>query len=261
MELPPTPTETPLPPSPPGEPPAPSPYDRPPIADAPLSVLLLADDATIPAAETVAAWVAHLDGLAREYEILLVTAKDAGDLTGGSPRVQTLQASSGGFGACLRRGLEAARHPLLLYTRCDGRARPADLGKLLEWIDRADLVCGYRADAARGLKEHLFRGLVRAVFGVRLHDLAAPYLLARRSLFARIPVQSDGDFAHAEVLAKANFLGALMTEAAVTDCKPGSPALPGAPGPVFREASRVFSDPDFGPAVVPAAGEGASAGR
>ena len=47
------------------------------------------------------------------------------------------------------------------------------------------------------------RGLVlRWGFGLRLYDADCALKLFRRSVFERIPVQSDGAFAHTEVLAK-----------------------------------------------------------
>ena len=62
----------------------------------------------------------------------------------------------------------------------------------------------------------------------------------------RIPIQSSGVFAHAEVLAKANFLGCLMLDAEVA----GQPEA--VAGPRLRDVSadvrRVFFNPDFGPA-------------
>src|SRR5262249_46653834 len=142
-----------------------------------------------------------------------------------------------GDGAALRTALGTARYPLLFYTACDPRYRPADLRRLLKEIDRVHLVSGYRAGrpvprfwrwvgAVRrgrgrvvlahaapplpgwlGWKRHFGRLLVRMFFGVRNQDVTCPFRLVRRSIFGRIPLQSDGGFVHVEILAKANFLG------------------------------------------------------
>ena len=81
-------------------------------------------------------------------------------------------------------------------------------------------------------------------------DIGSEFKIFRRSIFARIPIQSDGPFIHAEILAKANFLGCLMTEAAANYTPPAA----GEPAVSFRaqwgEACCVFSHPDFGPAEV-----------
>src|SRR5206468_4190244 len=92
------------------------------------------------------------------------------------------------------------------------------------------------------------------LFAVRLRDVDCWFLLARKSIFRRIPIQSNGRFAHAEILAKANFLGHLMTEAPVT-YHPSNQDPAKATEPSnrlsFAELYRVLSHPDFGPAVVP----------
>src|SRR5581483_7229443 len=90
----------------------------------------------------------------------------------------------------------------------------------------------------------------------RLRDVGSPFRLFRRALFARMPIQSHGAFALDEVLAKANFLGAVMTEVPVPHR-----AQPAAPRESFRhrldEGVRIFSHPTFGPATLPpGTGEG-----
>ena len=189
-----------------------------------------------------------------------------------------------GVGASLRTALTTARHPLLFYTLCDPRYRPVDLNRLLKEIDRVHLVTGYRAGEPvprfwrwigamrRGLgrlvlghsdpplpgwlgwKHHLGGLVVRLLFGVRNQDVTCPFRLARRSIFARIPLQSDGGFVHVEILAKATFLGLLLGEevplgdrnhpVTAADTKCDSVGRP------LADAARVFRHPDFGPAKV-----------
>jgi glycosyltransferase involved in cell wall biosynthesis len=106
-----------------------------------------------------------------------------------------------------------------------------------------------------GLRRHLGRLLGRIFFGLHYQDILCPFRLLRRDILARIPIQSDGPFAHAELLAKANFLGFVMGE---------EQPIPVVPGPyqgdfkqIWREARRVYNHPDFGPAVLPkVSGEG-----
>src|SRR5271165_5372196 len=131
----------------------PDPLERSPIAAAPLSVLLPAHNAQAHLGELLQSWIAYLDTLQREYEILLIddgstddTRKIAEDLAGKQPRLQVLRHETHrGFGASLRTGLGAARHPLFFYSTCDRLYQPAELKKLLDRIDQADLVSGYRA--------------------------------------------------------------------------------------------------------------------
>jgi glycosyltransferase involved in cell wall biosynthesis len=194
-----------------------------------------------------------------------------------------------GEGAALRTALAEARHPLLFYTLCEPEYRPADLGRLLEKrlgpaapereIDHVHLISGYRAAQpvpagwrAAGLLWRLFcrvvfsypgaplpgwlgwrghagRLLVRALFAVRYRDVACPFRLVRREIFARIPIQSDGPFAHVEVLAKANFLGHVLGEELTLEVRPRP--YRGDWRAIWGEGKRVFVRPDFGPAVLP----------
>ena len=218
--------------------------ELPPIAHEALSVVLLAADDAAHLEKMVAEWVTHLNGLNRDYEVLLVddgsadgTAKLTAALTDRFRRVKVLRHTSRqGEGAALRTGLAAARYPLVFYTLCDPRYQPADLRKLLAEIDKVHVVGGYRAGrpvpafwrvcgAVRrvlgrvvlshaptplpgwlGWKRHAGGLLARLVFGVQNGDPTCPYRLLRREILARMPLQSAGPFAHVELLAKATFL-------------------------------------------------------
>jgi glycosyltransferase involved in cell wall biosynthesis len=192
-----------------------------------------------------------------------------------------------GCGAALRAGLELAQHPLIFYTGCEYAYNPAGLKKLLARIEegdpetgkKIDLVNGYRADTPvtgfqkvlgdcwrilvrivlglslppkmgdLGGKAHRFSFLLRALFALRMGDVDSRFKLFRKKIFDRIPIQSDGDFVHAEILCKANFLGCLMDELPVCE-KPGPfPAHPEPPSPTSlgKEFRRIFFHPDFGP--------------
>jgi glycosyltransferase involved in cell wall biosynthesis len=158
-----------------------------------------------------------------------------------------------GFGAALRTGLAAARHPLFFYSTCDNQYEPADLKQLLDVIDQVHVVSGYRVQEGASGKPYRagrgYRWLVRLLFGVRLRDIDCAFKLFRREIFARIPIQSNGRFVHAEILAKANFLGCLMGEAPVRYRPgPGGATAEASLRQTLAEAHRVFHHPDFGPA-------------
>jgi glycosyltransferase involved in cell wall biosynthesis len=240
----------------------PDPFERPPIANERLSIVLLARNVEVDVEDVVRAWMAHLEGLGREYEIILVddgsddrTGDIAEGLAAHHSRVSVFRhPTAKGTGAALRTGLGAARLPLLFYADASSSYQPADLGLLLEAIDKVDLVSGYRVWQTPRRQSRLsglaVRWLARLLFGVRLRDPECSFKLIRRSAFARIPLQSDGAFAHTEILAKANFLGCLMAEVPISyreHSKKVCPALPRRHGEVWR----VFSRPDFGPPILP----------
>jgi glycosyltransferase involved in cell wall biosynthesis len=239
------------------------PGERPPIATSPISLVVPVHNAAGYLESTVDGWAAFLGGLDREWDILIV---DDGSADGTGPAAEALarrhsqirflrHETCRGLGAALRTGIEAARLPLLAYVHGVQQYQPADLGRLLKDIDRVDLMAGYRifqaGEAPRWWPEHAYRWLLRLLFGLRMRDPGCWFLLARRAIFGRIPIQSDGFFAHAEILAKANFLGCWMNEAPVA-------WTAGAPDPTagyqlgratWAELRHVFSRPNFGPAV------------
>jgi glycosyltransferase involved in cell wall biosynthesis len=262
-------------------------HDRPKISGEPISVLLPAYNQAAGLAAIANRWVAELDRLDRPYELILIddastdgTGAIVDEFAAGKPAVRVLRHERRfGFGACLRTGVAAARHPLVFYTACDYPYVPADLRKLLGVIDAADVANGARTDpmparmrrvgAAYRLIVRVVLGIhlepkpgwygwpawrravaLRCFFGLRTHDAESAYKLFRRSVFDRLPIQSDGPFAHAEILAKANFMGCLIAEEPVGRLagafRGAAEASP--PGVSFAaEARRVFRDPAFAP--------------
>jgi glycosyltransferase involved in cell wall biosynthesis len=232
--------------------------ELPPIAGEPISVVLVAVNEEAHLEQVVASWIKFLDGLEREYSLLLVddgstdrTAELAESLAKQHPRLQVLRHESRrGFGAALRAALAAAKHPLFFYTACHPRYQTEDLKCLLDAIDPVDLVSGCRQGSVApgwlrllgvlyrwliwllfgvyeeplttwpGWRGYWIYRLVRLLFGVRIVDASSEFKLFRRAMFARIPLQSDGPFVHVEILAKANFLGKLMAEEPISN-QPG----------------------------------------
>jgi len=231
-----------------------------PIAAQPLSVVLLARNQAAYLETMLAAWVTFLNGLDREYELIVV---DDGSTDGSGELAEKLAAGyrrvivrrherAQGEGVALRTALAAAQYPLLFYTLGDPRYQPADLGKLLRKrpdprkpdleIDHVHILPALRGGRRMpwpwrilgqfwrlflrvmfaqaplrspgwlGWKRHAAALLARILFGVRHRDVACPFRLLRRDIFARIPLQSDGSLVHVEILAKANYLGLMMGE-------------------------------------------------
>jgi hypothetical protein len=247
---------------------------RPAIATAPISVVLALQSRTDALQDIVGEWVGYLQGLEREYEVLVVDdsgAVEAPPLPSGVPAVRMVRhPQRQGLGGILRTGLQATRFPLFFYTLANGRYVAADLDRLLKTrvkgispaIDRADLAVGHRRIPFRQRQHRLaraaYRMLLRLLFGLRVRDPGCHYLLARRTMFRRIPIQSEGEFAHVEILAKANFLGFMMIDD-VVQYRADSDV---SPSPwrrdLLAELRQVFSRPDFGPAVLPPADEAGS---
>lgn len=111
----------------------------PPIASQPLSVVLLARDPANYLQAVLSSWVTFLNGLDREYELIVVddgstddSAALADKLALGYQHVRVIRhAKALGEGAALRSALAVVSHPLLFYTLCDPHYQPTDLGRLL----------------------------------------------------------------------------------------------------------------------------------
>jgi glycosyltransferase involved in cell wall biosynthesis len=263
----------------------PAPTDRPRVSKEPISALLPAFNQAASLEPIAEGWLRALGRLGRPFELIVIddgsadgTAAAADGLAARQPAVRVLRHEKRrGFGACLRTGLAVAQYPLVFYTACDYPYPPADLTKLLAVIDSSDLVSGARTDPMPvGLRRlgQVYRLLIRVlfgitleprpgwhgwrawwrgvrlrlVFGLRLHDVPSAYKLFRRPVLDRIPIQSDGEFIHAEVLAKANFLGCLIHEEPIGRLAGNFRGVPepAAPGAEFAtEARRVFRRPEF----------------
>jgi glycosyltransferase involved in cell wall biosynthesis len=238
----------------------PEPPELPPIAQAPISAVLVLGSSHAGVKTIVDSWVAALVSLDRDFELIVIESEHwTRALTGveADARVRLLPSSERpGIGSALRSGIEAARFPLLLYAEVNPSYTSVELKPFLEVIDRVHLVSGVRTTSGRrtrrSWRERLYRLGLRLFFGIRLHDVDCFFKLFRREVFARIPIQSAGPFAHAEILAKANFLGFMMSEVPV----PFTPDPGSAPALMsfrerYKDARRVFHHPDFGPAVLP----------
>jgi glycosyltransferase involved in cell wall biosynthesis len=210
-----------------------------------------------------------LDGTKAQAEVLVTR----------NGRIRVLShAERKGYGACVRTALEVATQPLFFYTSADHGWNPADLGRMLKSLEFRDEYTGKRVEVVNGHRRgtrlpsrqkwlnRLYRGFVRVVFGylpeppkgwlgaaenrywwkcrllfgIRVGDINSKFKLFRRSVFDRIVIQSDGEFIHAELLAKANFLGCMMDEIVLAD-RQVPPPLPD----VKKELRRVFRNPKF----------------
>jgi hypothetical protein len=215
--------------------------------ETPLSVVLVARPDDVEPLAVARDWLTWLDSTAGNGEVLLVFAADAGPLErGNDPRLRIVhQVGPRGLGPSLQTAVWLARHPLLLTAPADRQVLIADAKLLFDHIDQVDLVAGWRVDRpppwwlrvlgfvhrvltriVLGYAEeprvawHGGRGFwrrlrLRHIFGVKVHDPECPFRLYRTDVLRRIPIQSIGAFAQAEILAKANHLGCLMTETAV----------------------------------------------
>jgi glycosyltransferase involved in cell wall biosynthesis len=219
------------------------------ISHEPISMVLPCFNQSAGLASIIDGWLRALKKLDQPFELLVIddgstdgSADIAASIAARDPDVSVIRhGERRGYGASIRTGLAAAKHPLLLYSACDYPYSPGDVKKLLQSIDTAHVVSGGRSDPLPSILKGLgtlYRGAMRVLFGLelaarpgwqgwlswwrgaadrcvyalRMHDVPSAFKLFRKAIFERIPIQSNGSFVHAEILAKANFLGCLMAE-------------------------------------------------
>src|SRR5208337_3502395 len=113
----------------------------------------------------------------------------------------------------VRAALDDLSHPLVLITTAVQPWSPAHLEPLLEAIDRCDHVVGRRPVGPwRGMARWIGCLAQRLIFAVPVLDVHSPCRLHRMEKLAAIPLQSGSSFLDLEVLAKATFLGHLLSE-------------------------------------------------
>ncbi|HUG48203.1 MAG TPA: glycosyltransferase family 2 protein [Candidatus Limnocylindria bacterium] len=137
-----------------------------------------------------------------------------------------------GYGAALRSGFAAARHPLVCFLDGDRQFRVADLALLLDRLagdDRPDVVLGYRLKRAdplvRLLYARAYRLCLRVFFGLRVRDPDCACKLFRRETLEGIRLESGGAFMSAELLIKLRERGRRLVEVGV----PHYPRTAGSP--------------------------------
>jgi glycosyltransferase involved in cell wall biosynthesis len=192
-------------------------------------------------AENIEALVAEaleeLPGLAETFEIIAV---DDGSKDGTGALADALAAAhpgvvravhhevNQGYGAALRTGFGASRHPLVCFTDGDRQFRVADLGRLLEQMTQPtrrsgdtapDVVVGYRikrADPAIRLAyARTYRACLRLFFGLRVNDVDCACKLFQRGALEGVSLESGGAFLSAELLIKLRASGRSIAEVGV----------------------------------------------
>jgi glycosyltransferase involved in cell wall biosynthesis len=157
-----------------------------------------------------------------------------------------------GFGACLRTALGQPTHPIVGYCSLGSPYQMQDCRKLLEKLGESVEIFGVNrtVEAVSGCRTGgevpafwrfvgtCYRSFCRVVLGtmpapfpgwlsfrdhsrswllslamsVPLMDVSSRFKVFRRTIFDRFPIQSDGEFVHAEIFAKLTHLTVIINE-------------------------------------------------
>ncbi len=160
-----------------------------------------------------------LDEMVSDWEIIIVndgsadaTGEIADRMAAADERISAVHhQTNGGYGMALRSGFAAATKQYVFYTDGDGQFDMADLAKLLEIRDQADIINGYREHRqdsfVRKLNSACWACLVKRMLRFRCRDVDSAFKLYKREIFDRIELKSAGALIDAEVLARSTRLG------------------------------------------------------
>lgn len=125
-----------------------------------------------------------------------------------------------GYGAAVGSGFAKASLDYVFFTDSDLQFNLDEFGRLVEWIDRYDIVAGYRQKRAdplhRKLNAWAWGTLVRFLFGIKVRDIDCAFKLFNRKVFDVVRPTSAGAMINTEILAIATKYGFTIKEVPVT---------------------------------------------
>ena len=169
-----------------------------------------------------------LRNLGLDYEIIVVndgsrdaTGAEVRKLLGQVPRLRLVEHfPNRGYGGALKAGFAAATKDLVAFTPADNQFDFNEIRLLLDRMDGAAIVTGYRADRRdpfiRKLNGHGWNLVVRVLFGYLARDIDCGFKLFRRELLDQVTLESNGAMIDTEFLAGAKLRGYKIAEVPVT---------------------------------------------
>ena len=166
--------------------------------------------------------------LGMDYEIILVndgsadrTGEIARELMQRVPNFQLVEHyPNRGYGGSLKAGFAAATKDLITFAPADNQFDFSEITRLLERLDEADIVSGYRVERQdhfiRKLNAFGWNMLVRLLFGYLCRDIDCGFKLFRHEILEHVTIVSDGAMIDTEFLAGARVRGFRIAEVPVT---------------------------------------------
>lgn len=116
-----------------------------------------------------------------------------------------------GYGAAVYSGFTAATKEWVFLTDADRQFDLSEIHKFLPYVDRADLILGYRAPRRDPFHRRLYGWgwnlLVTLLFGYTARDVDCAFKLFKREILDHITIQSRGATFSAEFLVRAKRAG------------------------------------------------------
>ncbi len=193
-----------------------------------LSIVLPAYNEEKNAENAVKEVSAVAQGLGMDYEIILVndgsadrTGEIGRELEQRIPNFRLVEHyPNRGYGGALKAGFAAATKELIAVTPADKQFDYSEIIRLLERLDEADIVSGFRADRRdpfiRKFNAFGWNSVVRLLFGRLCRDIDCGFKLFRREILEHVHIESDGAMIDTEFLAGAKARGYRIVDVPVT---------------------------------------------
>lgn len=218
-----------------------------------LSVFLPAHNEQDNLEPVVSHFASELPKVADIYEIVIVddgshdrTGAIADRLAVADSRVRVVHHPvNRGYGGAVISGMRACALPFLLLSDSDGQFDPAEMSRLIAYINDYDVVIGRRARRA----DHLMRRingkawtiLSTMLFGLHITDMDCGFKLFRRDAVAGLDLRSDGAMITTELMARLAGRGARIKEVDVTHLPRTAGAQTGnSPKAIFKAFRDLF---------------------
>lgn len=192
-----------------------------------LAVVLPAWNEEAVIAQTAQAVAQTLSEVAPDYEVIVVddgstdrTGAIADALAAENPRIRVVHnRPNRGYGGALIAGFNAVDKELTFFMDADGQFDIRDITRLLEQLEQADAVLGYREHRQdpplRIVNAWGWKLLMRLLFGLKVRDIDCAFKLYPTALVRRANVQAQGAMVNTEMLVKLNRLGYRWVEVPV----------------------------------------------
>ncbi|UCD27902.1 MAG: glycosyltransferase family 2 protein [Planctomycetota bacterium] len=116
-----------------------------------------------------------------------------------------------GYGGALQAGFGAAQKEWVFYTDGDGQFDFKELPKLLDLLDKYEIVSAYRLNrndpTIRRINGWGWSMLCNLLLGMKIRDIDCAFKIFPHRLFDEIEMRSEGALIDAEILAKATHRG------------------------------------------------------
>ena len=149
------------------------------------------------------------------------------------------------IGPAIQSAIAHVQSPLVVLTETSSEWNRDIIDRLLRAIDGCDLAIGARPTSKTLAKcNRTISAKIRGwIWGAGVLDPLSPYKMARSEFLKKFPIQSKSQFAHVEMIAKCNFLDALIHE----ELLPAAPAwtFPNYGRKVSADKRALFQNPHF----------------